>query len=437
LAACSHLPQGTDYVPPGPLANVHLLTDDAWSGGDVTVVSTSFKSLTTLPSVQVAGIARAVRRLDDSTIAAQLPDTNGRLSVHLASDSFLPWDATVAVHGYVQLRNGPNLTGRIQATSAAHLVLATGDNGLVEFDANTNSITRQWSETVQSTDCASTVGPSVRPEQYVLAGKNAAGNCGPAGVAVWQYGSALTRTANVPCTSPTYDVFAEIGPGGVVCGGVGSFASSLQISRCSSGLCPTLRVFSNPRLQVTGIAIDPSGRRAVPFSSSSFLIDATTGDSIAPLPFMQSGQMRVTDVAWSAGGDTAYVLADAFGANGGSVVLMMNAVSGARLASVTVPAAIGATAGVAHDPTRPWILVASRFGYATPALAVLDAQTLATIAILKPPGLTAIQTNYCDDSKIVFNQPGAPNAVHIIGTAQSTGYRGFPAFIATFELPPH
>ncbi|MES1259360.1 MAG: hypothetical protein ABUL71_02105, partial [Gemmatimonadota bacterium] len=262
LAACSRLPSGTDYVPPGPLANIHLVSDDAWSGGEVSVRSASFAGLPVLPSAQVGGAARTVRRVDDSTIAVQLPDTNADLVVHVASDSFLPWDATIAVHGYLGVHTGPHITGRVQALPGGRLILATGDSGLVEFDVVANAITRRWGDTIHSTDCSSAIGLSVRPGQYVLAGKSSTGSCGSAGAAVWQYGATLTRTAAVPCTAGgVYEVIAEIGPGGAICGGTRALAT-LQVSQCSNGSCPTKKNFSSQPHEVTGIAVDPSGRRA-------------------------------------------------------------------------------------------------------------------------------------------------------------------------------
>jgi len=62
---------------PEPL-DVRLNVADVWSGGEATLVSAAFAPPSGLPVVRLAGDTLVVRRLDDSTVAARLPDGSER-----------------------------------------------------------------------------------------------------------------------------------------------------------------------------------------------------------------------------------------------------------------------------------------------------------------------------------------------------------------------
>lgn len=418
FAACSHPPQGTDGVPPGPLASVRLTATDLWSGGDITVVSASFKALATLPSVLVAGAARPVRRIDDSTIAAQLPDTDAVMSVQVDADNYTEFQSSVTVHGFQQVRDGPLLSGFIQWIPGTTLVLGAGDVGLVEVDVRFNNVVRSWPDTVHSVDCVSGVGPSVRPGYYVLWGKTPAGVCSHPWV--WQYGPTVVRTDSIANREGNWTV-AEIGPGGVIQSGNAPFT----MSHCDGITCVD---FSYPLGQVTGVSISTTSRRAVLHNSTSMVVNASTGDTLYRLPFTQPGQIRVEDAAFSPAGDTIYAVGTAFAAGTGALS-MVNVATGALLAGLTLPVQVH---GVARDPIRPWIYVVGQNGRGEAQLLVLSSRTLGTLATLRGPAQPAPYGVF-DRVRIVPDPRGT--GVFVVATVQGTGIHGVSSRILSFGVP--
>lgn len=381
FAACSHSPQGTDYVPPGPFANVRLASSDLWSGGDVTVISSSFKSLATLPAMQVAGVARTVRRINDSTIAAQLPDTDATVPVKVVADSFASFETSATVHGFQQMRVGPVMPGVVQALPGQAAVIGAGAVGLIEVNLRSNTIQRQFPDTVHSIDCMRGVGQSVVPGHFVLYGKTAAGGGVEACTSVtsWLYGTTPARTNSLLFVGgPAVWTAAEIGRGGSISGSSNVF----DLERCGLGVCPPSNVDCQSCRNLTGVTIGALAQRAVTHTTGHMVFNTATGDSVFRFPFPNGGHLD--GAVFSPAEDTVYAI-------GAGTVIMAKSADGTVYRSVTVSNDAPVT-GIGRDDQSAWIYVLSIWGTnRPPQLTVLDRATLATVAVVRAPASAILQ----------------------------------------------
>ncbi|MGH9262103.1 MAG: tetratricopeptide repeat protein, partial [Acidimicrobiales bacterium] len=170
LAACE------SATSPRPLS-ARLTASAVWSGGDAILVSPAFAPPAALPRARIDAETLPVRRVDDSTVAARLPDGDGPRVLTVEAPGFLAFTDTVVLHGFRLAADGPLLTGFLQRLPGGPWVLGAGDPGLVEVDVRTGAVRRQWPDTVHSPDCIWGVGPSVRPGHHVLFGKAVGGGC--------------------------------------------------------------------------------------------------------------------------------------------------------------------------------------------------------------------------------------------------------------------
>lgn len=429
LAACSHPPQGADWVPPGPFVDVRLAATDLWSGGEVTVISSSFKAMAALPTVQVGGAAGTVRRVDDSTIAAQLSDTDGVFALHVSADSFQAFDATITVHGFQQIRSGPLMSGGVQAIPGQPLILGAGDVGLVELNLRTNAVTRTWPDTVHARGCIQGVGPSVRPGHYVFFGKDLSGTC--THPYVWQYGAPMVRKDSIPGRAASDWTIAEVGPGGSLRGA----GQNLFISHCLAGVCTEFS-YINAAANLYGVVMGTVARRAVLLNlRGSPVVDAMTGDTLYSLPFAHA--TRVGGAVFSPAEDTLYVVGDTSGIGGNNpkpALVMVGAATG--IVYRTASFSGGYAVGIGQDALRPWLYVITQTPFASPQLVVLDRRSLATIATLRAPASLMISRSGPALSFAVVPDPGGTKLFVVVTPQDQSSLTGVaPVRILTFGLP--
>lgn len=421
LAACSHPPQGGDPVLPGPFAGVHLASNDLWSGGEASIISPSFKSLLALPTVQVGGTAVAVRRVEDSTIAAQLPDADAVLALHMATDSFLPFDASITVHGFQQIRIGPIMPGAVQPLPGQASVIGAGAIGLIEVDLRTNTITHQFPDTVHSIDCSGSVGQSVVPGHFTFWGKVPGvgeGSAGCANPAAWQYGATPTRTSWLPATVIHGNAVAEIG----VAGSITSAKNFFITYACASPPC-TPTVFAQS-LTAFGITIGATSRRAVMHSVSHLVVNTQTGDTLFRLPF--ASNLQVLGAAFSPGEDTMYVIA-------GNSLITANSATGSVYRNVTV--SDGFAWGILRDDKHPWIYVLTNWTSGrAPEITVLDRITLTTIAVVRAPTAAILPSNDGWDTFRLVRDPSA-NRLFVVATIQEPASHTQTSRILSYGVP--
>lgn len=421
LGGCSHPPQGTDWVPPGPFTNVRLAATELWSGGDLTVISPSFKSLPSLLTVQVGGAPVAIRRINDSTVAATLPDADATLAVHVAADSFKPFDASITVHGFQQMRVGPIMPGMVQALPGQAAVIGAGAVGLIEVNLRTNTIQRQFPDTVHSIDCARGVGPSVVPGHFVFAGKTVSGDA-CFGTTSWAYGAIPTRTSFLLGNGSLLTTsIAEISSGGTIWG---SF-DNLEVDRCGLGICP-LSGFSCRACagSLTGATIGALAQRAVMHSTGHMVFNTATGDSVFKFPF--SRNTHLDGAVFSLAEDTVYAI-------GRDTVIMAKSADGTVYRSTVVSDAT--VSGIGRDEQSPWIYVLSIWNSnRAPQLTVLDRATLATVAVVRAPASAILQANDGWDT-IRFVRDPAANRLFAVVTVQDPVSHTQTSRILSYGVP--
>ncbi|MGH7538819.1 MAG: hypothetical protein ACREMF_09305 [Gemmatimonadales bacterium] len=416
LAACESASS------PEPL-DVRLSVADVWSGGEATLVSAAFAPPSGLPLVRLAGDTLVVRRVDDSTVAAGLPDGNGPYALEVLAPGFAPSTAQVILHGFLSSEDGPVLSGFLQPIPGQPWVLGAGDPGLVEVNVRTGAVLRQWPDTVHSPDCTWGVGPSVRAGHYVLFGKAAGGGCSHPWV--WQYGAQLVRLDSLSAAEDVWAV-AEVGPGGAISGA----DDHLFISHCDSAGC-TNQPYYYLGGSLTGTTIAPVARRAVLHHWNRLVVNAQTGDTLYRLRLPSQGY-RIEGAAFSAAEDTVY----AVGSEGvpESHLVMALSATGTLLDTLALPGV--AAMDVARDPTRSWIYVAALEGgnvtLVVPQLIVLEQGTLAPVAVLRAPATAALSLTRWHQFRIV----PAADAVFVVATAQLYDLHGLRAKILRFSLIP-
>ena len=407
LIACSHPPQGSDDVPPGPLASVRIPDKDLWSGGEVTVISSSFKQSANLPTVQVAGGLRQVRRVNDSTIAAQLPDTNAILPVRVLADSFIPFDDSITVHGFQAASDGPVMAGFLQVLPGSFSVIGAGAVGLIEVNLRTNTISRQFPDSVHSSWCVGGIGSSSRQGDYVFRGRNANGTCGSP--RVWQYGSTPVVVDSVVGLDPTSPVTSvgELGVGG------GFFATQNFLHVKPPGLPGFGITFTH---SVFGSTLLPSKRKLFLHSASGGeVLNADTGDSLYNITAPSLPTNSLTGVAFSVSEDTVYAAEGVFSGTGG--VVMAATATGGLLRSVVFPDLnVG---GIARDPAYGWLYVLAFDSRDVPRILVLRESSLIQVAALVAPATTSLSMTRYQQFRVVPDP--ASGRVFVVATFQDQG----------------
>ena len=426
LAACE------SASAPQPL-EARLTAADAWSGGDATLVSAAFVPPRALPVVRIGAETLAVRRINDSTIGAQLPAGNGPRTLNVAAPGFVSLTAQVTLHGFRSSEIGPILSGSLELIPGSTRVLGAG-TGLVEVDIRTGAVGRTWPETVHSSDCAESVGPSVRPGHYVLWGKDSiGGRCTHPWV--WRDSLAtLERLDSVYATPGTWGM-AEIGPGGSISGG----DDALSISHCGSTGCAQ-QFYFNQGGGLSGVSIAPSANRAVLHHYFGYLVDATTGDTLGRLPFgppSASPQMwyyHLENATFSANEDTIYAVGNQ-GFYGSKLVLAASS-NGGFIDSLPLPASYAVD--VALDPVHPWVYVALLAGTTStalnPQLLIFERGTLRPIAVLRAPATEALSITAWHQFRLVPDP--LMHAAYVVATVQVRQPGPVHAKILRFDLLP-
>lgn len=412
---------------PEPL-NGRLTASDVWSGGEALVVSAAFLP-PALPVARIAAETLAVRRVDDSTVAARLPHGNGPGVLTVELPGFAPFTTIIRLRGFRTAEDGPFLTGFLQRLPTPPLVLGAGDPGLVEVDVRTGAVARQWPDTVHSPDCTWGVGPSVRSGGYVLFGKTAGGTCSHPWL--WTYGPQLTRVDSLYALVDTWAI-GEVGPGGAVFGS----DDHLHISQCTGTGCAD-RLYSNLGGSLTGITVGSVAKRAVLHHWNALVADAEAGDTLYRIPYTQAGY-RTEGAAFSAGEDTLYAVGQVGGSVGASEVMAVAAANGAYLGGAIFPGSGTWAFDVARDPVRHWLYVATLVGSGAtnvvPAVVVLDQGTLAPIAELRAPTSEALSLIVWHQFRLVPDPSQA--AVYMVATKQAYDLHGERARIFRFDLIP-
>ena len=425
LAAAALIAGCESTQDPEVWTDLRLPTTQVWSGGEVQLVSAEFTG-PTLPTATLGGSALVVSRINDSTVAAQLPDGNGVRALHVELAGFVAVDTQITLHGFRSAETGPFLSGFLQHLAPQPWVLGAGDTGLVEVDVRTNTVLRQWPDSVHSSDCTWGVGPSVRAGHYVFFGKSAGACTHPW---VWHYGATLTRVDSLSALQDWW-ALAEIGPGGAISGA----DDGLVIPQCDSAGCVG-QFYMNMGGSLTGVTIGRTAQRAVLHSYFGWLVDAARGDTLRRISWIAGAPFHhIEGVAFNAAEDTLYVVGSQ--ASFDSRLFVMTPSAGALLDTLTLGSLDAFD--LARDATRRWLYVFALAGATTssmvPQVIILEEGTLAPVAVLRAPPSEALALTHWHQFRIV--QDAAMNAVYVVATVQVYDVHGAHARILRFDLVP-
>ena len=125
LAACDKIPT----VQPRPELQTYRATPDVWSGGELVVTSHGFAA-ESLPDILLDGQLLAVRRVDDTTVAAVAPDRPGPHTLRVVARVVDPHAVVVQLRGFVNRIEGPLLSGRTEPGRDTRYLFGSGPTGL-------------------------------------------------------------------------------------------------------------------------------------------------------------------------------------------------------------------------------------------------------------------------------------------------------------------
>jgi hypothetical protein len=367
-----------------PAYEVHVASPDVWSGSEVRLVSDLFTQSDTLLTVTLDSIPLALRRVDDTTLAAQFPDLVGehRLAVTSPGVSISTTPDLVRLYGYRDRFEGPPLKGNLFAwpeQSGQPMVLGVGPSGLIHYDLASRAVARSWPDSVYSTSCGlSGPGTTWRTDTFVLQGW-AAGECST--FHLWQL---LPAAVLLPDSGPDllvrngFWVTAEIAPGRWMAGTDGD----LFVFDCRTGPCS--EVWSGRAWSAIKAVISPRGDRVIPVSSGLIqVIDPERLDYV----WRYTGLEWVSDGVFTAEGDTLFLVGS--DTTGQEVLIAARADDGGILVVTPLSGPDGrafTSTAIAFDPLAPWIYVAGEVKadtMRTAALVVVDHRTLAQVAVLQ------------------------------------------------------
>jgi len=385
LVACTE----PAWAPPEPVP-VALLTPDVWSGGEAVLASAAFTAARGLPVVLLNGDTLVVRRLDDTTVAARLPDLPGTQALRVLAPDILDLPIAIELRRFENAAWGPLLGGRVQVfPGGPPSVVGSGPATAVLWNLQ-SGVAGPLPDSMHDPFCSRRgVGPS-------YAGVALVSDCAltfpwRAHWWSWRLRPGFAMVDDSLCGDGGF--VAELAPGRTV--------SELSGLRSDAGLGSPISVWvrdslgcSETRFEtdhdgpaIGDVVISPRGDRAVihalPRGGTGMpVLDVATGRIAYELsdPFLSRA-------AFSADGDTLFVARNpAENTGGGYVLLALRAVDGQPLRSVALP--LFRTSAIALDPSRPCLYVVGTVGsFEEPhgRLLVFDRDSLALRAMVAVP----------------------------------------------------
>ena len=409
------------WAPPDPIP-VALLTPDVWSGGEAVLASAAFTPERGLPVVLLHADTLVVRRLDDTTVAARLPDLPGTQSLHVLAPDVLDLPIAIELRGFESAGWGPLMSERLQPLPGwPPSVVGSGFTGAAVWNLHATMAT-PLPDSLYDPTCSRGVGPSYPASGVALAAPGCRWWS-------WRVRPGVELLEDSLCGGSDRWV-AALAPGVTASVGHHDVVVAVRQGVMCSFVSPFVRAE-----ETYDIAISPRGDRAVilagnydPLDGSPSLgvpvLDVTTGQvayGVAPI-------LRSPTAAFSADGDTLFLA----GLGGdGEVLLVLRAGDGHVQRSVPLP--FGASA-LALDPARPWLYVA---GFAWPSrrgwLLVLDRDSLGLVASVGVPD-TIPGGLCCDYTARIVPSPSEQRVYVVNVTGFNDDYSR--AFLTRFRTPP-
>jgi len=414
LAACAKIP---DRVPTGTELSSFTVSLDVWSGSELTITSAGLRSTTNLPAVLLDGSALPTRRIDDTTLAATLPDSPGPHAVRLAGTGFDPQSVNVYLRGFAGYVEGPALSGRTEPGRDPRYVFGNGPLSLRRWNVEANKAI-DLGDSVHAVFCTRGIGPGPNVGEIVLTPMCESGRWN-----VW-HTEPLYPLADTAAVR-TARVVAVLATGRWVVLGM----DTVFVNACSAGTCTTEAL---PGTDGRDVIRSPRGDRAAllarvvgdPAAPGAPVLDATLGT----VAYRVTALRDARGAAFSLDGETLY-LAGAEGASGPFTLAAVRAGDGAPLSSARLdfePCA------VAVDPAASWLYVAGSTATGQGRLVVFDPLSLEGIASLHVTSVVTVggSTRLC---RIMPNPVG--HLVYVVDTWAGAHDAAARAHLFRFETP--
>ena len=410
------------WAPPEPVP-VALLTPDVWSGSEAVFASAAFMPDRGLPVVLLNNDTLVVRRLDDTTVAARLPDLPGTQSLRVLAADVLDLPIAIELRGFESAGYGPLLSGRLQVLPGwPPSVVGSGASSAVVWNLQ-SAATTPLPDSLHDPTCSRGVGPSYPPGGVALIP-----TCRPdSRWWSWRLHPQVELVGDSLCGAGHF--VAELAPGRVVSVG----AHDVAISLPDSATCT--RTFLAGAEGTYDVVHSPRGDRAVIIAFGYPTGYGGTGG--VPVLDVATGQVayEITQIranpsaAFSADGDTLFVTGDDAAAE--TVLLAVRAIDGQPLQSRSLPLQAWA---VAPDPEHPWLYVT---GYTSPGglgqLLVFDRDSLTLLATVSAPD-SVYGVICCDVAAHIIPSP-AEQRVYVVSALEFREPTA-RAFLTRFRTPP-
>lgn len=355
---------------PTPFA-VRLVDRASWSGGEIALVSTGF--IGTQPRVRLGADTVAVRRVDDSTVAALVPpEASGILAISVVHEADSLPLGDVTIYGFTGIADGPSLSGFVLPIPGAPTpqFYANGATGLVRGDARFSTVTT-FADSVQGPNCQIGPGPSFDPSHVVGTPPNGIG-CGQP--IVWQVTPSLLPLDTIPGIPGQARLIAEVAPRKWLRTSI-TYAAAIE----ATDPVPIFRYYDGVGMnEIHQIRISPRGDRVAGVAAENdiWVFGVTPFDTVYTVGTIYQGR----GAAFSLSGDTLFGIGlDSLGA---ALLVAVNATTGAELGRLELALP---PLGLALDPIRPWIYVAEWQFLCCTVLEVVDQRTLGRVGLLAPP----------------------------------------------------
>lgn len=361
---------------------VRVAVTEAWSGAEVPIVSRGFGATWLLPSVWLDDVALAVRRLDDTTVAATLPVASGPHALTVRGLHTEPTTVPVTVYGYAGADDAyPDIiadvlvwprTGHASVLGVSQLGLT-----LIDLDAKTVTAFDSLFDPARCWDGLRGPGVTYRDSVFVVL------PIGSPSVESWRFWPTPAPVAVHLSVGIPRQVM-QLGPDTWFTGGA---HSSRILSRADSS-----QPYQEATIQMEeteGVHLSPRKDRATIRVDRAWggipVFDVPSG----AVAFWITAQEVAAGIDFSADGELLAVVGGTtwFESPTGRV-LLLRASDGAILQDTTLDLQVFA---VAIDPVRPWLYVGaaepdgSPLGSAHPVVLVLDRSTFRLIATLRVP----------------------------------------------------
>jgi hypothetical protein len=415
LVGCAELPTIPTVIERQPF---HASTD-VWSGSSITINSAAFAGPGPLPAVLLDQLPLDVRRIDDTTLIASIPEAPGPHSFRVVAKNVDTASVIVYFRGFVQNVEGPFLSGRVESGRDPRHVFGNGPTSLRRWNIATNKAI-DYPDSLHAVTCTRGVGPSPTAGDLVLL----TGGCTAGTWMVWRP-EPLTATDTTSVAVTDFVAVLRSDRWIVLNGGLFSLVACESATVCTSeaiaGLVGT-DVVRSPRGDRAALLARPSGPGAGPTNGMP-VVDVAGGAVAYRVPALST----VQGAAFTPDGDTLFLAGDSAGAPALAAVV---AADGARLATRTLGLS---PCAVAVDGAQRWLYVAGLTTAAadtTSVLQVLDRATLNVVTTLQVTGGVGYGDKLC---RIVQNP--VESRVYVVTTWAGEHNPAVHAQLYSFETP--